>query len=295
MLDFRIETFLMLCDTRSYTRTAQLLCITQPAVTQHVQYLEGKYGGKLFRYEGRVLKLTEKGQRLAQLARSMRQNARRIEEELAAVDAKPVTSRVGATKTIGEYLIGDMMAHYLRDPARNVALSVANTRQLLRMLDGGELDFAMVEGYFDKQRYGSSLLRVEPFTGICAKDHPFAGNIASFEALMEENLLVREPGSGTRDVLEHLLLENNLGITGFRRVTEISSFGVIKDLVAAGQGITFAYHAIWREDPRLALFQLPGRPVSHAFNYVYLQDSLLEDSFLAFCRSWTDSQDTGGN
>lgn len=68
MLDFRHKTFLTLCKVRNYTRTAEALCLTQPAVSQHIKFLETMYGGKLFLYKKKQLTLTERGERLYEFA-----------------------------------------------------------------------------------------------------------------------------------------------------------------------------------------------------------------------------------
>ena len=95
---------------------------------------------------------------------------------------------------------------------------VENTKILLKELDEGNLDFVLVEGFFDKQEYGYRLIREEPFIcvgnrkhayGTCEdfkKDH-FVKSLCSLEDLMKETLLVREEGSGTRAVMEQLLSE----------------------------------------------------------------------------------------
>ena len=71
MLDFRIATFLQLCETKSYTKTARLLDITQPSVTQHIKYLQRRYQCKLFSYEGKTLRLTPEGEYLRRQAEAM--------------------------------------------------------------------------------------------------------------------------------------------------------------------------------------------------------------------------------
>ena len=71
MLDFRLESFLSVCDTMNYRKSAQMLHITQPAITQHIHYLEAKFGCKLFVYENRLLKKTHQGRILEQYARTM--------------------------------------------------------------------------------------------------------------------------------------------------------------------------------------------------------------------------------
>lgn len=76
MLDNRVETFLALCEIMNYTKTAETLHITQPAVTQQIRWLEEYYGCRLFSYQGKVLSLTEKGETLRRLAQQMTANAR---------------------------------------------------------------------------------------------------------------------------------------------------------------------------------------------------------------------------
>ncbi|MBQ3103871.1 MAG: LysR family transcriptional regulator, partial [Oscillospiraceae bacterium] len=78
MLDYRIETFLTLCDTMNYHAAAQILCITQPTVTQHIQYLEQHYAQKFFSYDGRRLRLTPQGQTFLRYAHSARYQEQKI-------------------------------------------------------------------------------------------------------------------------------------------------------------------------------------------------------------------------
>ena len=86
MLDNRILTFLKLCEKMNYTKTAEALHITQPAVTQHIHFLEEHYGCKLFSYSGKVLQLTEKGELLRRLASEMVANEAGIRKEMARTE-----------------------------------------------------------------------------------------------------------------------------------------------------------------------------------------------------------------
>ena len=76
MLDFRLHTFLTLCETMNYTRAAERLCITQPAVSQHIHFLEAHYGCRLFTYQNKTLRLTPAGETLCGLAHSLAYNSR---------------------------------------------------------------------------------------------------------------------------------------------------------------------------------------------------------------------------
>ncbi|WP_409968960.1 LysR substrate-binding domain-containing protein [Bengtsoniella intestinalis] len=275
MLDYRMETFLTLCDQMNYRKTAEVLQMTQPAVTQHIQYLEQYYGQKLFDYTARRLQKTTAGELLEQYGRTAQYNQMAIMEKLQAPQRKRL--RLGATKTIGDYVIGDMMARLLSRHDVEVSLLVDNTKHLLEKLRHTDLDIVLLEGYFDKTAYDYQLMRQEELVGICHKDHPFAGQIVDMEALGQETILLREEGSGTRAVFEQLLLSHNYTLQTFAKTAFISSFEVIKQLVRSRQGIAFVYQSVANSHPELATFQTTLGQVSHEFNYVYLKDTHGED------------------
>ena len=155
MLDVRVETFLTVCRTMNYTRAAEQLHITQPAVSQHIRALEERYGATLFRSQGKRLLLTESGQLLFRTAAAMHHDALRLREAIRQENARRHL-RFGATLTIGEYIMPAPLLRLLeQEPDIQLYMLTSNTRELLKLLDQGELDFAIVEGYFDKQAYDS--------------------------------------------------------------------------------------------------------------------------------------------
>ena len=156
MLDPRWHTFLVLCETMNYTRAAERLCLTQPAVTHHIHYLEAHYGCRLFTYQGKTLRLTPAGARLREFTRSMAYNCQKAEAAMAS--PAPVCLRVGASKTIGEYVVAPHIERFLRaQPQATFSLTVDNTQCLFQALDEGRVVFALVEGYFDRSRYSARL------------------------------------------------------------------------------------------------------------------------------------------
>lgn len=290
MLDPRLQTFLVLCDTMSYTRAAKQLCLTQPAVTQHIHYLEKHYGCKLVSYQGKVLRLTPAGERLREMVRSLSYNSHKMEEALAS--PRPAVLHIGATKTIGEYVLGPDLGRLLREyPECTVSLTVDNTKALLEALDRGTLDFALIEGFFDKARYGHRLYRREEFFGVCAPGHPAAGRELSLDGLLAENLIVREKGSGTRAILEEWLHFHNHTVESFARVTEISDFSLIKSLVRQGLGISFLYAPVVEQELNegsLCRLSLGASPVVHEFSLVYLPDNLFIDRWSGWLSGLSD-------
>ena len=269
MLDYRIDTFLTLCECMNYRKTAEMLHISQPAVTQQIHYLENQYGQKLFQYENRRLVKTEAAAILEQYARAAKLQEQDLREKL---DNSPVRSlRIAPTKTIGDYYLKNDLRRYLKSPENALTLIVDNTEHLLKLLEENELDFAVVEGFFDKTHFDNILLRREPFVGICRKDHPFAGREVTIEELLRETIIHREAGSGTRAILEQELRGYNESLQRFQRHICISSFNIILDLVKQGFGVSFVYNILADSDPALAKFSIRGETVVREFNVVYLK------------------------
>lgn len=279
MFDHRIYTFLTLYREMNYRKTAETLNMTQPGVTQHIQFLEAKYGVKLFRYEGKTLYRTPAAEILEQYIKRMMAEEKELRRKLRT--DKEYLLRVGATKTIGEFVINPMAERFMRVPSNRLELIVDNTEALLAAIDTGNLDFALIEGRFDKSRYGFRLFRKERFVGICAASHRFAGQRIALEEIFGETLILREKGSGTREIMEQVLLEYGFSVSCFRRTMTVNNFSAIRQFVADNIGITFAYQSV-AEDNRLAVFELEGIEVIREFNYVYCSEQIAEEKIKKF-------------
>lgn len=271
MLDNRIYTFLKLCDLMNYRATAEALNMTQPAVTQHIKYLEREYGCRLFYYNGKKIYKTEAAHMLEQYGRSAAYNEINIRQKLESPEKSKV--RIGVTKTIGSYVIGDRIVDIMKRKDMELYLVVDNTENLLHMLNQRDIDLALIEGFFDKDDYGYSLMKTENFVGICAKNHEFAGKEVAFEDIFKETLILREEGSGTRSIFEEVLKEHNYSVSGFDGTACINSFILIKKLVLADCGISFVYEAVADSDSDLATFTIKGVEVKREFSFVFLKDT----------------------
>lgn len=280
MLDHRIDTFLTVCQVMNYREAAQLLHITQPAVTQHIQFLEKEYGCRLFLYENRRLEKTREAVLLEEHIRSVRQREQFLRQNLSGSGLREL--KIGATKTIGDYVINEQVRRCLMQDETALTLIVDNTEHLLKLLEQNQLDFAIIEGYFDKKHFDSRLFRREPFVGICRKDHPFANREISIEELLQETIIHREEGSGTRAILEEKLQGYNESLLRFRRHICISSFKLILDLVKDGCGVSFVYEILADSHPDIATFRLSGEPIIREFNIVTLKYSDMSEKISWF-------------
>lgn len=270
MIDYRIKTFLTLCETMNYRKTAEKLNMTQPAVTQHIHFLENEYKCKLFIYDRHTLEITKEGVLLKNYGENLLFQEEKLLEQMEISKQKEYC--IGATKTIGEYVITDKITEYLKTPTNNILIEIDNTNRLLNKLKKGELDFALIEGFFDRNEFGSEIYKSENFVGICSNTHRFANKTISLDTSFSETLFIREKGSGTRTILEQVLAEQNYTTNNFMRNICISNFGLMSQLIKENLGITFAYKSILKNQTYLSPFYIKGLDIVRNFNYVFLDN-----------------------
>ena len=306
MLDFRMETFLTVCQCMNFTRASEKLNITQPAVSQHIHFLEKHYNTKLFRYEGKKLKLTGAGEILRNASLTMMHDEISMQNQMQKTDEEEEI-RFGATRTVGDVLMGKILERYLREhPEAKICMIVENTQELLKRLDEGTIDFALVEGFFQKNEYDYQKYSDENYIAVCAPDYNRTGKSGaghaglresaysrqevSFEDLFHERLLVREEGSGTREVLERCLDARNFSIRDFDKVMEVGSLQTIRELTKAGCGITFLYETAVRDELRegtLVRIPLKGFEISHEFSFIWRRGSIYADRYKEIFRRFS--------
>ena len=276
MLDYRTHTFLAVYRSGSFTRAAEQLHITQPAVSQHIRQLEAHYGCTLFSKTGRGVEPTRAGQLLYQALDAERNDETRLRAELDSLqgekNARPPL-RLGCTRTIADYVAPRVLTQHLaRHPSEHVLMRTGNTAELVALIDSGEIDFALVEGYFDRRTFESAVFSREPFVAVAASgEQP-----ASITDLLGNRLVLREPGSGTREILERHLAACDLTVDDFTGVIELASIPTIKACVAGGAGVSFLYRvAVENELASGALVDVTPRDfaIKHDFSLIWQRGS----------------------
>ena len=291
MLDHRVHTFLEVCRQGSFTKAAEALRITQPAVSQHVKQLETRFRTKLFTQRGRRLSLPPAGETLFQLSLSLANNEREIERAMVEASQDEQSLAFGATLTVADYAMPPCIAaHRQAFPKEHLAMTVANTQELLDRIDRGELACALVEGYFDERRYRSLPFSRERYVAVCAASSQLPERPRSVRDLLGQPLLLREQGSGTREVLERELATRNLSVESFASTCELGSIGAIKECAAAGLGVTFLYRtAVRREIESGALRDVTPDDFrsEHDFAFVWQRGSMQEERYRSVFELWT--------
>ena len=250
MLDFRIATFLQLCETKSYTRTAKLLGMTQPSVTQHIKYLQKKYQCRLFCYEGKTLLLTPEGEYLRRQAEAMTKMSKRVEADLRRMSEQKTALRFGFPEELGEARAAVVVSRIMT-PEHPVTMHTGTMQELAEMTENGSLDFVLTDKAFavpsltavtaGKTRFG------------CYAAQSLCGEPMHTKRILQQTLLVREDNAGDRAVLESMLRKKNLTLSDFMNIWETNSPAVLRRMAASGQGVCFAYASAMQDEETVQL------------------------------------------
>ncbi len=291
MLDFRTETFLTVCQTMNFTSAARLLNITQPAVSQHIRFLEEQYHCSLFIYRNKQLFLTHSGEILRKHLLTMKNDENAIREELKSTFTGIETLSIGVTMTIGEYAILDKLAAFLmQHPEINIHLHYGNTSQLLHLLDQGQISMAIVEGNYPKENYSHKKYSTEDYIAVCAAEHTFITDPPStISDLIGERLLVSEEGSGTRNILEQSLTARGLQISDFIHYTKLENMHTLIGLLKKDCGISFLYKIAVENELRAGILKeipLEDFRMQHDFDFIWEKHSIYTDKYLAICEEF---------
>ncbi len=277
MLDYRIKTFLELAQIKNYTETAKKLHTTQPNITQHIQYLEKEYNTKLFIYKNKTLNLTPEGEIFYKYAITLYNSSNRLEE---ALQTQSKTIIFGTTLTVGQYTFNRILSGFIQDhPDLICTMYVDNTENLIAKLETGDLDFIILEGHFDKSKYAYRHFKKDDFVAISSFENPINSKDLMLNELLDQTLILREKGSGTRNIFELILHEQNLSVSSFKKVHEVANMEVIKNLVHDNLGISFLYHESIKNNKNLNILNIQDFKIERDFNFVYLKGALFEDTY----------------
>ena len=290
MLDAKILTFLEVARLGSYTRAAECLHLTQPAVTQQIHRLEEHFGRRLVDTRGRGVRLTRAGEELKKHVQIELVNERRLMQRMAA-GVPPL--RLGATLSIADYYLPKPLAGVLAS-GEAPRVCVGNTQTLTRRMLEGELDCALVEGLFDRALFEPHRWRTARFVAAARAGHPLAGQPCTMNSLCACRLLVRERGSGTRAVLESALFARGMDLSSFACTAELGSFGLIKAALAATDAVTFLYEGVLVDDAGLAVLDVTDFALERPLYFLTPLGSSERERCLALLEALAPSAPQGG-
>ncbi len=291
MLDYRAQTFLAVYRLRSFTRAAEALHITQPAVSQHIRQLEQNYRCALFAKVGRGIEPTAAGELIYRALDVAENDDKRLRAELdalAVADSARPPLRFGCTRTVADFAAPRILAEHLRrHPDERICMRTGNTAELVALIDRGDIDFALVEGSFNRNLFDSAVFSHEPYVAVAAPET--IARPTSIRDLLTCRLILRETDSGTREILEKHLAARDLEPADFAATIELASIPAIKACVEAKAGISFLYRAaVERELAAGTLVDITPADFSieHGFALIWQRGSRYAGRYRALLRAW---------
>ncbi|MCG8347241.1 MAG: LysR family transcriptional regulator [Chloroflexales bacterium] len=268
-----VRIFIAVVEQGSFTRAAEALRISQSAVSRGVQELERQLDTALIDRWQRGITLTEAGSILAAHARQIFALERAAETALAELRGlEHGHLAIGASSTIGIYilppLLGDFHQQY---PGIELFLDIGNTQQIVTHLLAHQLDIALVEGPTEGPELVVKPWRADNLVVIASPTHPLVQReTVGITDLAGVPFILREPGSGTREVMETALAEHGVSISV---AMELGSTEAVKQAVAAGLGLSIVSTAAIQLElaqRRLAVLPIAGLVIKRPLSCVQL-------------------------
>ncbi len=289
----QLHIFYTVAQRGSFSSAAQILHMTQPAVTMQVQSLEDHFSTKLFIRSTKRVELTEAGHKLLPYAERSIAIVREADQAMAVfTQQQKGRLQLGASLTIGEYILPRLLGPFGQEfPHVGIRMKVMNTAQIMEEILTHQLDFGLVEAPVHHPDMQVEVVMSDELMLVVPHGHPLAEYEAiSLADILDYPLVVREKGSGTRHVMEEMLKGQSIDPDSMNMVMELGSTGAVKSAVEAGIGISFLSPASVRHEAALGLLHvLPLVDVRcvRQFYAIHLKAALLPVSavtFLTFLR-----------
>lgn len=241
MDEHRLEVFAAVARRLNFSDAGRILHLSQPAVSQQVAALEAELGAKLFERTTRRVRLTAAGAALLARSDSLLREHADARRAVAAAEGRIAGElRIAASLTIGAYVLpaglADLVYHH---PELRPRVTIENTEQVIDALLRGRVDVGFVEGELRGTGIEFRRLRDDELVLIAHRGHRFAAfDAVALEDLEAESFVLREEGSGTREVAETHLRAAGIAPESLRVVAVLSGIDAIKAAVAAGLGIS---------------------------------------------------------
>lgn len=297
MLNYKLSTFLELCETKNYTKTAENLHMTQPAVTQHIKYLEQYYGTKLFYYdEKKRIHLTEQGKLIHSYAQTVKADSEILKNCLASPPKKLDELKIGSLTGTGETLVPKMVSKYLEKfPNKKISIYLGEADDLLIQLKNGRIHCCIVDAYCPPNEFESYELFESETICVCSPKHPLAGKTVDFRELNQYRLIFREENSNSLHNLLNILHRYNQDIHDFSSYIEVGTINTVHNMVMENIGISFVYRFVVQknlDNGSLSQIHIKNYLSNTHFNFVWIKNSFFAEKnidFLNVCREYLDN------
>ena len=277
MLDPKLDTLLLVAEKRNFTRAAQALSLTQPAVSHHISQLEQELGVRLFVRGNGDLMLTPEGETVLLYVRRMKALEKKMAEELQEAGRRLTQLRIGITHTAESSIVAEVLARYTNEnPGISITIVTDNINNLYDMLENFELDLAVVEGRSTRPELSALMLDTDYLVCVLANTHPLShSSMITLDEIRQEKLILRLPNSETRVRFESALAAIGESIADFQVILEVDNVATIKDLIRKNLGISILARSACMDELRkgkLTALPIENLSMARETNLVYHRD-----------------------
>ncbi|MDC9582438.1 DNA-binding transcriptional regulator YeiE [Xenorhabdus sp. PR6a] len=280
----QLEIFAEVLKSGSTTQASQQLALSQSAVSASLTDLEGQLGVQLFDRVGKRLVTNEHGRLLYPKALALLEQAGEVEQlfklELGAL-------RLAASSTIGNYMLPEMLARYRQDyPETPLELNISNTGDVIKAVAEFRVDLGLIEGLCHDPELITQPWMKDELIIFSSPESPLLQHVLGIEDLIKAPWILREKGSGTREVLDHLLFSQ---MPRFNIAMELGNSEAIKHAVQYGMGISCLSRRVVQEQLKngtLSELVIPGLSLNRTLYLIYHRQKHMSNALkklLSYC------------
>ncbi len=240
LIDDKLETFVAVCDTKSFTKAAEILSLTQPAVSQHIKRLEEELNTTLFLRKKGELLLSDEGEIVLTYAKRMIALCDKMRDKVKNAKSRVNRIRIGITHTQESGLLMDVLSKIaLGDDSLQITFITDNIKNLYDMLENFEIDMAVIEGKPTNPSFNFVVINTDSLMCIVSSQNALAKkSTVTLAELKKEHLILRLPTSSTRERFSSALDGIGESIDNFDVTIEVDSIATIRNLVKKDFGVS---------------------------------------------------------
>lgn len=277
MIDIKVASLLAVAETRNFTKAAEKLSLTQPAISHHIHQLEEELGTKIFLRNKGNLRLTDPGEVVVAYAKRMNVLFDRLKTTLSDQERHLTRLRIGITHTAESNRVAEVLAEYSNQTDGTIITIITDSiKNLYTMLGNYELDLAIVEGKADLLSLNSLLLDTDYLVCVVSNDNPLSKqSMVTMQDLRRERMILRSPKSGTVNLFVANLASNNESIENMNVILEVDNIATIKDLVQKNFGISILPRSTCVDEilhKKLTVLPIENMSMVRETNIVYQKD-----------------------
>ncbi|MDD3898183.1 MAG: LysR family transcriptional regulator [Syntrophomonadaceae bacterium] len=291
MFQDQYEIIPIVAETKSFSKAARLLHLSQPAISSKIQAMEDYYGIKFFTRTSQGVTLTEAGKIVCNYASKFSEMQQSMETELnQLLNISNPQLIIGSSCTSGNYAMPNSIQGFKEKyPQANIKLNIANSMDTLQKLRNREVDVAVVDGPIMMPGYNVHYLDTLQLVFIALnQDHVKMKKKLSLKELRTKPLIIREKGAAVRSVIEELAAKNSFTLGDFNVVAEMNSLHSIRAAVKGGAGITIIPLVAVQQEIEsgiLRIIQVEEFDLRIDVNLIYsasVESSLIAQNFIKF-------------